>query len=147
MAKQIKDNKKQILELEKKLKKEIILTADNFKADCSRIIKANNKDNQNKLNEMNEKFDEMMKLKDKLENQMEECVTKCSSIDIINMFKDSGDGTVDAAKVMVRALEEKVFKKIEFIDTRAKKDQNNNSELKNNVDDLSKIINNMNLFI
>ena len=136
MAKQIKDNKKQILELEKKLKKEIILKTDNLKADCSRIIKANNKDNQNKLNEMNEKFDEMMKLKDKLENQMEECVTKCSSIDIINMFKDSGDGTVDAAKVMVRALEEKVFKKIEFIDTRAKKEQNDNTDNKIQINNI-----------
>ena len=77
-----------------------------------------------------------MNLKEKLENQMEDCVTKCSSIDVINMFKDSGDGTVDAAKVMVKSLEEKVFKKIEFIDTRAKKDQSDNSDIKNNLKDL-----------
>ena len=107
------------------------------------MINKNNKDNQIKLNDLYEKIKEMMELKEKLENQMEDCVTKCSTIDVINMFKDSGDGTVDAAKVMVRSLEEKVFKKIEFIDSRAKKDQNNNSELKNNINDFLKIINNM----
>ena len=143
MAKQIKDNKKQILDLEKKFKKELALKTDGIKNDYKQMINKNNKDNQIKLNDLYEKIKEMMELKEKLENQMEDCVTKCSTIDVINMFKDSGDGTVDAAKVMVRSLEEKVFKKIEFIDSRAKKDQNNNSELKNNINDFLKIINNM----
>ena len=144
MAKQIKDNKRQILDLEKRFKKELILKTEISKQECKQIINKNDKENQSKINDLINKFNEMMELKEKLENQMEDCVTKCSTIDVFNMFKDSGDGSIDAAKVMVRALEEKVFKKIEFIDTRAKKDQNNNSELKNNVDDLSKIINNMN---
>jgi chromosome segregation ATPase len=52
------------------------------------------------------------------------------------MFKDSGDGTVDAAKVLVKALEEKVFKKLEFVDTRYKKDAVDNLKTKNNVDNL-----------
>ena len=143
MAKQIKDNKRQILDLEKRLKKEIATRNDDFRRECKHLINTNEKENQIKFDDLIEKFKEMMKLKDKLEYQMEDCVTKCSSIDVINMFKDSGDGTVDAAKVMVRALEEKVFKKIEYIDSRAKKDQNNNSELKNNINDFLKIISNM----
>ena len=143
MAKEIKDNKRQILDLEKRLKKEIAIKTEDFKKECKHIINTNNKENQAKLNEMNDKFRQMMELKDKLENQMEDCVTKCSSIDVINMFKDSGDGTVDAAKVMVRTLEEKIFKKIEFIDTRAKIDQNNNAEIKNNMSDLYDTIKNL----
>ena len=143
MAKQIKDNKRQILDLEKRLKKEIAIKTDDFKKECKHIINTNNKENQAKLNVMNDKFKQMMELKDKLDNQMEDCITKCSSIDVINMFKDSGDGTVDAAKVMVKALEEKIFKKIEFIDTRAKKDQNNNAEMKNNMSDLYDTIKNL----
>ena len=67
---------------------------------------------------------------------MEDCISKCSTIDIYNMFKDSGDGTIDAAKVLVRSLEERVFKKIEFIDTRYKKDASDNLKIKNNVDNL-----------
>ena len=136
MAKQIKDNKRQILDLEKKLKKDITLKTDDIKKECKYLINSHNKDNESKFSDLIDKVKEMMNLKEKLENQMEDCVTKCSSIDIINMFKDSGDGTVDAAKVMVRALEEKVFKKIEFIDTRAKKDQSDNSDIKNNMKDL-----------
>ena len=143
MAKQIKDNKKRIVELEKKFKKDLAIKTDTIKNDYKQMINKLNKDHQNKLNDIYEKIKEMMDLKEKLENQMEDCITKCSTIDVINMFKDSGDGTVDAAKVMVRALEEKVFKKIEYIDSRAKKDQNNNSELKNNINDFLKIISNM----
>ena len=41
-----------------------------------------------------------------------------------------------------RALS-KIFKKIEFIDTRAKKDQNNNAEMKNNMSDLYDTIKNL----
>ena len=144
MAKQIKDNKRQILDLEKRLMKEILLKTDSCKKEVRNVININNKENQSKFNDLEGKFMEMMELKEKLENQMEDCVTKCSTIDVFNMFKDSGDGTVDAAKVMVRSLEEKVFKKIEYIDTRAKKDQNNNSEMKNSVEGLIKTINNMN---
>ena len=144
MAKQIKDNKRQILDLEKRLMKEILLKTDSCKKEVRNVINVNNKENQSKFNDLEGKFMEMMELKEKLENQMEDCVTKCSTIDVFNMFKDSGDGTVDAAKVMVRSLEEKVFKKIEYIDTRAKKDQNNNSEMKNSVEGLIKTINNMN---
>ena len=136
MAKQIKDNKRQILDLEKKLSKDITLKTNDVKNECKLLINTNNKENESKFNDLFEKFNEMMNLKEKLENQMEDCVTKCSSIDIINMFKDSGDGTVDAAKVMVKALEEKVFKKIEFVETRAKKETNNTSDIKNNMKDL-----------
>ena len=143
MAKQIKDNKRQILDLEKRLKKEIATRNDDFRRECKHLINTNEKENQIKFDDLIEKFKEMMKLKDKLEYQMEDCVTKCSSIDVINMFKDSGDGTVDAAKVMVRALEEKIFKKIEYIDTRSKNDQSNSSDIKNKMNNFTEIIDNM----
>ena len=140
MAKQIRDNKKQILDLEKKLKKDITLKTDDIKKEFKFLLNSNNKENESKFSDLIDKVKEMMNLKEKLENQMEDCVTKCSSIDVINMFKDSGDGTVDAAKVMVKSLEEKVFKKIEFIDSRAKKEVNDNSDLKNNMKELYDII-------
>ena len=143
MAKQIKDNKRQILDLEKRFKKELVLKTENVKNESKQMISKSNKDNQLKFNELDDKFNQMMELKEKLENQMEDCVTKCSTIDVFNMFKDSGDGTVDAAKVMVRALEEKIFKKIEYIDTRAKNDQSNSSEIKNKMSNFTEIIDNM----
>ena len=40
------------------------------------------------------------------------------------MFKDTGDGNVDMSKVLVKALEEKVFKKFELIDLIYKQESN-----------------------
>ena len=136
MAKQIKDNKKKIADLEKKIKSDIKVNSDLIKKDYQKLIKEHHLENQSNIKKINLKIDELLQMKEELEKKMEDCISKCSSIDIYNMFKDSGDGTVDAAKVLVRALEEKVFKKIEFIDTRYKKDAADNLKTKNNVDNL-----------
>ena len=134
MAKQIKDNKKRIIEIEKKLKTEIKKSTDLLKNDYQKMIKQHNLENKSEFQLIDSKFDEIFKMKEDLESKMEDCVSKCSTIDIYNMFKDNGDGTVDAAKVMVRALEERIFKKLEFIDTRYKKDALDNVKTKNNID-------------
>jgi hypothetical protein len=100
------------------------------------MIKDHNNENQADLKAINSKLDELFLFKEDLDTKMEDCISKCSTIDIYNMFKDSGDGTVDAAKVLVRALEEKVFKKFELVDARYKKDAVDNLKTKNNVDNL-----------
>ena len=53
---------------------------------------------------------------------MEDCSVKCASIDILNIIKDSGDGTVDAAKILFKSLENKCFKKFDLIDARYKQE-------------------------
>ena len=136
MAKQIKDNKKRLVDIENHLKKEIKSNYEILKKDFQKSIKEYNLENQNGIKGINIKIDELYKAKEDLDNKMEDCISKCSTIDIYNMFKDSGDGTVDAAKVLVRALEEKVFKKLEFLDARYKKDAMDNMKMKNNVDSL-----------
>ena len=136
MAKQIKDNKKKIIDLEKRLKDEFRSTSDTLKKDYQKMIKEHNTENQKDLTTINSKLEELFGFKEDLDTKMEDCISKCSTIDIYNMFKDSGDGTVDAAKVLVRALEEKVFKKFELVDTRYKKDALDNLKTKNNVDNL-----------
>ncbi len=136
MAKQIKDNKKRIVELEKKLKTDIKSVSDSLKKDYQKLINQHNMENQKDLERINSKFDELFNSKEESERKMEDCISKCSTIDIYNMFKDSGDGTVDAAKVLVRALEEKVFKKFELVDTRYKKDAADNLKTKNSVENL-----------
>ena len=136
MAKQIKDNKKKIIDLEKRLKDEFRSTSDTLKKDYQKMIKEHNNENQKELKMIYSKLEELFVFKEDLDTKMEDCISKCSTIDIYNMFKDSGDGTVDAAKVLVRALEEKVFKKFELVDTRYKKDALDNLKTKNNVDNL-----------
>ena len=53
---------------------------------------------------------------------MEDCSVKCASIDILNIVKDNGDGTVDAAKILFKSLENKCFKKFDLIDARYKQE-------------------------
>ena len=143
MAKQIKDNKRKMAEIEKKLKNEINSNTDSLKKDYQKMIKDHNLQNQAEFRLIDSKFEEVFKMKEDLEKNMEDCISKCSTIDIYNMFKDNGDGTIDATKVMVRALEERIFKKLEFIDARYKKDALDNSKTKNNID---KILPNMEKF-
>ena len=144
MAKQIKDNKKSILDKSNNIKKEMRTNLDSIKKDYQKSIKEHTKENISEFKSINEKIDEIFKFKEELESKMEDCISKCSSIDIYNMFKDSGDGTIDAAKVLVRSLEEKVFKKIEFVDTRYKKDALDNMKTKNNVENLLPNVENLN---
>ena len=134
MAKQIKDNKKRMLNIENNLKKQMQSHSEILKKDFQKVMKDHSLENKNDFKIINEKIDELFKIKEDLEKKMEDCISKCSTIDIYNMFKDNGDGTVDAAKVMVRALEERVFKKLEFVDTRYKKDALDNMKTKNNVE-------------
>ena len=56
------------------------------------------------------------------------------------MFRDSGDGSVDIAKVLVRALEEKTFKKFELLDMRYKNDANELLKEKKIIENLKPII-------
>ena len=62
----------------------------------------------------------------------------------MTMFKDDGSGTIDATKVMVKALQEKVFKKFELVETRNKKESMDNFKTKNLVDNLIPKIDNIN---
>jgi hypothetical protein len=66
--------------------------------------------------------------------KIEDCEVKCASLDILNVIKDSGDGTVDAAKILFKSLEDKCFKKFELIDARYKQDSIDLMKMKKNVE-------------
>ena len=80
-----------------------------------------------KLSEMQEKLAEY-------KQKIEDCEVKCASLDILNVIKDSGDGTVDAAKILFKSLEDKCFKKFELIDARYKQDSIDLMKMKKNVE-------------
>lgn len=71
---------------------------------------------------LEQQINELLKNKEEQNRKLENCLLKCDSIDIYNLLKDNGDGTIDATKLMVNTLEEKVFKKIGFIEERYKKE-------------------------
>ena len=67
---------------------------------------------------MNNQINNLIKNNKEQDKKIEDCLLKCNSIDIYNLLKDNGDGTIDATKVMVNTLEDKVFKKFEFFEER-----------------------------
>lgn len=143
LAKQIKDNKKQMSDMDKNIKHQMKLSLENIRADFLNKLKEINLEKQSDSQKTNTSIEDLKKAIESLEHKMEDCIAKCSSIDIYSFFKDSGDGTVDAAKVLVKSLEERVFKKIEFIDSRYKKDASDNlktkNKLENTIPDIVKI--------
>lgn len=72
---------------------------------------------------------------------------KVAELNIFDLIKDSGDGTIDASKALVMALESKVFQKFAFTDEKIKdinseilKIKTNSLNNKNKVDNLNYLI-------
>ena len=103
-----------IQKIEEDSRNNIQLFSDEYKIFCEKL--------ENKVSSIFQNNEEQNK---KIEN----CLLKCDSIDIYNLLKDSGDGKIDATKVMINTLEEKVFKKFEFIEERHKKDSEDITKL------------------
>ena len=127
MMKQIKDQKAQISKLEQNIK--------NLKTEETRITtltlenKTNNDSSQNKINELIKKNQEIEQIIETIQSDLK-------GLDFMNMFKDDGSGSLDASKVLVKALQEKVFKKFDLVEQRYKKDALENAKTKSTVDNL-----------
>ena len=102
----------------------------NFKKD----LKNHNLENQSDFKLIDSKISEIQEKLTEFDKKIENCLVKCSSLDILNMIKDSGDGTVDAAKVLFKSLEDKCFKKFELIDARYKLESLDLTKMKKNVE-------------
>ena len=108
MLKLIKQNKSKISELE------------NENNVLKKKFKSHESNNKKDIDEINKKLNELSKRVSEYEEKLDNIESKCTDIDVLSMFKDNGDGTIDATKVMVKALEEKVFKKIEMVENKNK---------------------------
>ena len=131
MTKQIKDHNKKIELLEENLKNEskIIKNEENQ-------IKNISLDNHNEFKSINEKINSIIQKNNDFEKKIELLQSHIQGLDIMTIFKDDGTGTIDATKVMVKALQEKVFKKFELVEQRYKKDGEDNFKTKNTVENL-----------
>ena len=99
-------------------------------------IKNNIIDNEMKMKNTNEKIDLLFKTNQTFSEKIEKLEVKTSDMDILSMFKDSGDGNIDLTKVLVKSLEEKVFKKFDILDEKYKKDSADNIKLKTSVENI-----------
>ena len=82
-----------------------------------------------KINDINQKLGEYNK-------KIEDCELKCASLDILNMIQDSGDGSVDGAKILFKSLDDKYTKKLEIIEARYKQEALSIEKMKKNVENV-----------
>lgn len=140
MMKNIRENTEKIASLESQLNKQferqLKKSKDDLKKDFSSQFieyKSTFKIIDNRINEINQKNADQDKA-------IEDLTVKSSNFDIFNMFRDSGDGTIDMAKVLIKALEEKVFKKFDLIDLRYKQEANEIMKIKKMMENFHPIV-------
>lgn len=131
MMKQLNDHYKRISSLESQLKSDS-KNLNNLQHEFEEHL--SNNESQFKL--INDKINELFEKNKDFEKKYEDLSVKMTDIDIFAMFKDNGDGTIDATKVMVRALEDKVFKKFEFVDKRYKIDSLDQLKMRTNLENI-----------
>ena len=122
----IKENKEKIAYLEKELIKE--------KERNEKDFKSHEENNYNDFDSLRKKLNELSLKLAEYDNKIENCEIKCSNFNVMDMIKDSGDGKIDAAKLMVKSLEEKIFKKFEIMDEKKKNEKSDNINIKNHID-------------
>ena len=102
-------------------------------------LKFSNVDSQ--LSLINDKLNSLFEKNKDYDKKFEDLQVKVANFDVFSMFQDSGDGTIDATKVLVKSLEDKIFKKFELIDQRYKVESLENMKVKNNVENMIPKIN------
>ena len=125
LDKQIKELISKISILEEKIKNE----TKNKKKDEEKMRNISS-ENKEELKKLNDKINSLNSKRDDIEQKIESMQSSIKGLDIMAMFKDNGSGTIDATKVMVKSLQEKVFKKFELVETRYKKEMGENSKTK-----------------
>ena len=110
-------NNKEIQNIKKELKNHDLENQSDFK-----VIDM-------KINDINQKLGEYNK-------KIEDCELKCASLDILNMIQDSGDGSVDGAKILFKSLDDKYTKKLEIIEARYKQEAISIEKMKKNVENV-----------
>ena len=131
MANQLKNQQAKLSFLEKKINTDS-KTIKNFENNYKN--QTLNNDSEFKL--INEKISNLLEKTKDYEHKLENLQVKMSELDVFSMFKDNGDGTIDATKIMIKSLEEKIFKKFDLIDKRYKIDSLENAKTKSNVDNI-----------
>ena len=122
MMKGNREQTEKINNLEKKLMNQIEFRINRIKEDYQKQIFYLSQENKTSFQKIDEHINNISNKNKDQQEKIEECLLKCNSFDILNMIKDNGDGSIDLAKVLIKSLEDKVFKKFEFIDQKIKQE-------------------------
>ena len=142
LMKLIRENTDRIKTVDRNLNNKLVNSFGKLKKEISNLDSKNDEDHKI----MNEKIADLSRRLYDCNDKMDGVIVKTAGLDTLSMFKDSGNGTVDAAKTMVKILEEKINKKIEIIEKKTKKDENNEDDLnlQYKIDHLETMVNNLN---
>ena len=113
---------KKMIKIINKNKAKISILEDDLKNMKKKLnsYETNNNNDKSDIEEINKKIKQISKKLSEHDDKIETIDDKCRDFDIITTFKDSGDGKIDATKVMVKSLEEKMLKKIEIVENKNK---------------------------
>ena len=104
--------------------------------------KSNKNKLENRINLLNNKIDQLEDEKNKMKEEMEKMKEKVDDFNVYDLFKgNSGDSNIDAAKGLIMALENKVFKKFGFFDLKFKKDEEDIFQNKTDITNMNNLIN------
>ena len=103
--------------------------------------------NKDDIKDTNKEIDELKKLINDLElklkqsnEEINKLKIKTQDLNIYDMFKDNGDGDLDASKALILNLEKKVFAKFDQIDARDKNIEEDLFKCKNDVTNFNNLI-------
>ncbi len=132
MMKQLKEQSSKLNILETQLKS----VSKNIKNEETHL-KNHILDNESEIKLINDRINSLLQKNEEYDQKLDNLMVKTTELDVFSMFKDSGDGTIDATKLLVKSLEEKVFKKFELVDARYKKDSLDNLKIKTNIENIT----------
>ena len=142
LLKLIKENTEKINKVDKNLNRKITNTFNELQKDLNNLDSQNARDHKIIEGKIKDLY---VRLND-CDNKMDGIIVKTAPLDNLMMFKDNGNGTVDASKVMIEMFEEKINKRIEIIEKKGTGEAGSadNSELKQKINDLELLINELN---
>ena len=140
ILKLIRENAEKMNELEKNLTKKLNEAITDFDKSFNELNDENEKEHKNinkKIKELNERLYDF-------NDKMDGIIIKTAPLDTLTIFRDNGNSDIDATKVMVKMLEEKVTKRIEIIEKTNKEENVEDQKLKEKIKELEDLIKKIN---
>ena len=120
--KETKNLDEKINNLENKLTKDFESQIKKIETESKENIKSLLEENKSAYNKLDEQLNALMKNNEEQNKKIESCILKYDSIDIYNVLKNTSNNKLDSINSMVTALEEKVFKKLDYIEDKHNED-------------------------
>ena len=134
----IKENTDKISRLEKNFTNNLNKAVNDLENKHNDLSEENAKEHKSIKEKIKSITDKLYDYNDKMDG----IIVKTASLDTLSIFRDNGNEDIDATKVMVKMLEEKVTKKIELVERRTKTNVDEN-QFKQKIEELEALINKM----